>query len=89
MIYHIYMIYIIYIYTYIIYTYDRYSFSMCFYTCLPLHAHTSSYKATPELISKLIITELSALAFGNNEPMHFILFSVDFYRFLRCVFRFL
>ena len=45
---------------------------MCCYTCLPVNAHNPGYRAAPELIPKLIITECSALAFGNNERICFI-----------------
>ena len=38
---------------------------------LPLIANNAGYRAAPELILKLVITELSALAFGNNENINF------------------
>ena len=33
----------------------------------PLNAHNSAHRAAPELISKLVISEFSALSFDSNE----------------------
>ena len=36
------------------------------------------YRAAPELIPKLIVTEVYHLAFGNNAHIRFILFGIGF-----------